>query len=178
MKALKLVGETVTLSNVLNDNYAEELAEAANDPIIPELIGGHNFPHPYLKEDAINFFHMNREDGKQAFAMDFIIFYGEKIAGVIGLKDIDYEDHKAHVGYWVGKTFRSMGVATEALGLICNFCRETLSIRRLHTGVLENNVASMKVLLKNGFSIEGYEKDSMYLNGRYVSMFRFARILP
>jgi RimJ/RimL family protein N-acetyltransferase len=177
MKVVKLVGKAISLSNDLNDSYAEEFARVANDPLIPDLIGGHNFPYPYLKEDAINFFHLNRDDGKRAFALDFIIFHGKSIAGVIGLKDIEYEDRKAHVGYWVGKEFRSRGIATEALGLVCNFCRDSLSIRRLYTGVLENNPASMKVLLKNGFTIEGYERETMYLNGRYVSMFRLARIM-
>ena len=65
-------------------------------------LGAHTFPSPYRKEDAINFFTMNRKDGKNYFTMDFLIFAGDKLAGVIGLKDINYIDRNAHIGYWIG----------------------------------------------------------------------------
>jgi RimJ/RimL family protein N-acetyltransferase len=35
----------------------------------------------------------------------------------------------------------------------------------------------MKVLLKNGFYIEGVERDTYFMEGRYFSMIRFARIM-
>jgi len=172
-----LKGTLVSLSSDLNEKFAPAIAELANDSTIAEAIGGHGFPHPYLTEDALNFFNMNRKAEKTEFAIDFIIFLSDKPVGIIGLKDIDHEDRKAHVGYWVGKEFRSRGAASEALSLVCRFSQHTLGIRRLYTKVLEDNPASMKVLLRNGFTIEGYERDSFFSNGKFHSMFLFARIL-
>lgn len=177
MEHAELTGRAISLSTDLKDSYAVKFASLANDPQIPRLIGSHGFPCPYREEDALNFFHMNRQTGKEVFAMDFLVFHEGELVGVIGLKDIDHQDRKAHVGYWIGKEFRSRGIASEALELVCQFSLETLKLNRLYTRVLENNPASMKVLLKNGFSIEGYERDSMFLDGKFISMFLFGRIL-
>ncbi|MCL5732181.1 MAG: GNAT family N-acetyltransferase [Candidatus Thermoplasmatota archaeon] len=177
MKHYKLQGRTVTLSNDLKASYAEAIAELANDPVISRNIGGHGFHYPYTIEDAINFFTMNREDGKKFFAIDFIIFFDGTPAGIIGLKDIDYVDRKCHVGYWIGRKFWSRGIASESLGLVTRFAADEISMHRLYTGVLDFNAASMKVLLKNGYYIEGVERDTYFMEGRYFSMIRFARIV-
>lgn len=177
MKHYKLQGEKVTLSNDLRTGYAEAIADLANDPVISRNIGGHGFHYPYTIEDALNFFNMNREDGRKFFAIDFIIFVDGTPAGIIGLKDIDYVDRKCHVGYWIGKKFWSRGIASESLELVTRFAAGEISMHRLYTGVLDFNVASIKVLLKNGFSIEGVERDAYFMEGRYWSMIRFARIM-
>ena len=177
MRGILMRDGPISISNDLDSKYAPEIARLANDSTIAEFIGGHGFPHPYTTEDALYFFSMNREEGSHEFAIDFIIFLDEKPAGVIGLKDIDYYDGKAHVGYWVGKEFRSKGVASGALKLVCEFSRKTLNIGRLYTKVMENNPASMKVLLRNGFSMEGFERDSFRVDGGYRSMLLLARIM-
>jgi RimJ/RimL family protein N-acetyltransferase len=177
MKHYTLRGKNVTLSSDLKTSYAEAIAEIANDPVISRNIGGHGFHYPYTVEDAVNFFTMNRVEGRRFFAIDFIIFFEGAPAGIIGLKDIDYVDRKCHVGYWVGRKFWSRGIASESLELITRFAVDELSVRRLYTGVLDFNVASMKVLLKNGFSIEGVERDTYFMEGRFWSMIRFARII-
>ncbi|MEM0157367.1 MAG: GNAT family N-acetyltransferase [Thermoplasmataceae archaeon] len=177
MKHYRLQGKNVTLSNDLRATYAGAIAELANDPVISRNIGGHGFHFPYTIEDAIDFFSMNREDGRKFFAIDFIIFVDEAPAGIIGLKDIDYVDRKCHVGYWIGRKFWSRGIASESLDLVARFAAGEISMHRLYTGVLDFNVASMKVLLKNGFSIEGVERDAYFMDGKFWSMIRFARIM-
>lgn len=176
MKIITLTGNKVSLSNDLREEYAGRIAELANDFDVMKNVAAHSFPHPYRKEDALAYFEMNRENGSEVFAMDFIIFANEEPVGIIGLKDINYADMNAHIGYWIGREYWNNGYASDALKTVSEFVKNEMKLKRLHTGVLDYNTASLKVLLKNGFSIEGYERDSFKFEGKYYSSFRLARI--
>jgi len=73
------------------------------------------------------------------------IVYKEKIAGhIICWKEGKYEQR---VGYWIGKQFWGRGIASSAL---MEFLTE-VKIRPLYAHVAHHNIASQKVLEKNGF---------------------------
>lgn len=175
MEKFTLKGPRVVLSNDLDIKYAEELAQNANSLRISRDIGGHTFPHPYTKEDAIFFLTKNREEGKSFFAVDFIIWVDGKFAGVIGLSEIDRTDMKAHIGYWLGEAFWNKGYATEALSLMIDFCRKELKLVRLYAKVLDYNLASLNVLMKNRFLVEGFERKTFKMHDGYHSFFLVAR---
>ncbi len=166
----------ITIEEPLDISYAGDIARLANDPSIRKTIGGHSFPYPYTKEDAISFIESARSFGKEVFKVDFLIKAGGKPAGIIGLSDIDMYDRKAHVGYWIGKEFRNMGIATEALHLVLEYSKK-FGLRRIYTSVLEYNYPSMVVLLKNRFSIEGVENSSFRFGKRYYSFIKFYRLI-
>ncbi len=176
MRVYSLQGSKVSLSSDLSSSLAPEIADLANDREISRNLGSHSFPYPYTVEDALAFFNRNREEGRKFFAIDFIIFHSGHPAGIIGLSDIDHNDHKCHVGYWIGKKYRGMGLATEALSLVTGFAHDDLSMHRIYTGVFEFNTASMSVLLKNGYSVEGIERETYFMEGKYWSSVRFSRI--
>lgn len=75
------------------------------------------------------------------------IMYKEKIAGhIICWREGKYEQR---VGYWIGKQFWGRGIASSAL---MEFLTE-VSIRPLYAHVANHNVASKRVLEKNGFTM-------------------------
>ncbi len=172
-----LVSPRLHLSNDLKGKYAMQISRIANDPEIARRIGGHGFPFPYTEEDGRIFLDMNRKYGKTHFAMDFLIFSENLLVGIIGLKDIDYTDFKAHVGYWIGREYWNKGYASEALSLVVDYAKGELGLRRLYTKVLDFNLPSLRVLMKNGFMIEGFERDSYKLEDGFHSMFCLGRIL-
>ncbi|MEM3675530.1 MAG: GNAT family N-acetyltransferase, partial [Thermoplasmataceae archaeon] len=140
-------------------------------------IGSHSFPYPYTVSNAIDFITRNRYEGSRPFAIDFAIMHQGKFSGIIGISDIDYEDNKGHIGYWIKGDMRGKGIATESVRLLCRYSAENLRLHRLYTKVIHFNYPSVKVLLKNGFSIEGIERDSILLEDGYHSMFLFGKIL-
>ena len=75
------------------------------------------------------------------------IVYKEKVAGhIICWKEGKYEQR---IGYWIGKEFWRRGIASAAVA-------ETLllvKIRPLFAEVANHNIASQKVLQKNGFTL-------------------------
>lgn len=73
------------------------------------------------------------------------------VAGHIGSWEMD--GHR-EVGYWIGKEFWGKGIATQALTEFL----EIVKTRPLFAHVAKHNVASKRVLEKNGFNVIG--KDS------------------
>lgn len=75
------------------------------------------------------------------------------------------------IGYWIGREFWGRGIASMALTKFL----ETTAIRPLFAHVAKHNIASMRVLEKCGFSVQGEGK---YLdrNGREVEevVFKFS----
>lgn len=173
---ITLTGQNIVLKSPIGEHYAEDIASLANDIDIRDNIGAHSFPHPYTVENALEFIDRNREMESVPFAIDFLILYKNRPAGIIGLSDINFLDRKSHIGYWVGKQFRKKGIATMATGLVCDYAFGSLKLRRLHTKVLEGNISSMKVLVNNGFDVEGIERDSFYRNEEYKSFILFSKI--
>ncbi|MED1725120.1 GNAT family N-acetyltransferase [Brevibacillus parabrevis] len=73
------------------------------------------------------------------------------ILGRMNLVDIDQKRASAELGYRVGEEAAGKGVASSALGLLLGEYVQQLGIREVHAKTTADNIASQKVLLKNGF---------------------------
>lgn len=75
------------------------------------------------------------------------ILYKEKVAGhILCWKEGKYEQR---IGYWIGKEFWRRGIASAAVQEFLSL----VSIRPLFAEVANHNIASQKVLQKNGFTL-------------------------
>jgi RimJ/RimL family protein N-acetyltransferase len=73
---------------------------------------------------------------------------------------IAYKTDRDLLTYWIGREYWGRGVATRALA---EFLKSML-VRPLHAYVAVDNIASLRVLQKNGFEI--IEKEVGYANAR------------
>jgi RimJ/RimL family protein N-acetyltransferase len=70
------------------------------------------------------------------------------------------------------------GYAMEASKTVIQYCFETVKLRKLTLGVIENNVAAVNLYYKLGFVLEGvYKKHGIY-GGKYCDAFRMALFNP
>jgi RimJ/RimL family protein N-acetyltransferase len=83
------------------------------------------------------------------------VLFGGQVAGNVLSFLAPWSGHR-EVGYWIGREFWGRGVATGALAA---FLRQ-LKVRPLHARVARGNVASLRVLLKCGFTVAGDETDA------------------
>jgi ribosomal-protein-alanine N-acetyltransferase len=141
------------------------------------------FPSPYTKKDARDWIRgVSRMLPCMHFAVD-VATLGEAnasagvpatlagvpatLAGGIGL--IPQEDmHKgtAEIGYWLGEPFWGRGIMTAALRSFSAYAFDAYGLRRLYARVLEWNPASMRVLEKAGYALEGRMRASALKDGR------------
>ncbi len=130
------------------------------------------FPHPYSLKDAEIFIDNCIKTRPQAV---FAILFKEELCGSIGLfKKEDVYRKSAEIGYWIGEPYRGRGIGGDAVKKIVEFGFADLDINRIFTGVYDYNIASQKVLLKNGFKKEAVFENAVYKNGKFVNEIRFS----
>ena len=131
-------------------------------------------PQPYTLDDAIFFFNLIKDEQPQ---VSFAIEYDGTFCGMIGLMpQTDVFRLTAEIGYWLGEPFWNKGIATKAVAIITEYGFNELDFIRIHTGIFEYNIASMKVLEKNGYKKDGMFEKSIIKDGKIIDEHRYSKI--
>ena len=94
-----------------------------------------------------------------------------KLIGLTILRDINLINRSAETAIYIGdQNERSKGYSKEALKLTLNFAFNNLGLHRVFLSVREDNVAALGLYEKLGFIREGILRDSIYKNGKYLSL--------
>jgi len=75
----------------------------------------------------------------------------------------------AEIGYWLARESWGQGIMTAAVGASCRYAFEQIELAVIFASVIEGNVASERVLLRNDFSFEGpvrLSKDDQEVAGK------------
>lgn len=89
------------------------------------------------------------------------ILYKSQVAGYV----LSYEQFgDREVSYWLGKEFWGKGIATKALTLYL----EHVSKRPIYARAAKDNVGSIRVLEKCGFTLTGQEKGFANARGKEI----------
>lgn len=132
------------------------------------------FPYPYTESNARAWL-QSVADVSPATAMA-VDLEGEAIGGIsIGLNS-DVYVLSAELSYWLGEPFWGKGYATEAVGLMTEYAFSHFTIVRLYAEVFENNKASMKVLEKNDYVLEGIHRKAILKNNILMDDYIWARL--
>ncbi len=120
------------------------------------------FPHPYTLENSIEWIAFTLT---QKPIENMAIMYKGKIAGSIGVMPKDDVYRKSiEIGYFLGEPFWGKGIATTAVGLLLEYIKAHFDVIRIYAEVFGHNTASMKVLEKNGFHLEGIRERAVIKN--------------
>ena len=106
---------------------------------------------------------------RQAFA----IIVKDEFTGVCALYDIERTARKAKLYYWVAVAYWNKGIASKALQQLIAYAKDELHIKYVETGVLALNIASIRVLEKNGFLF----KKMLINTGQYHQKFEGEKII-
>ena len=129
-------------------------------------------PQPYTINDAQNWL-KNCRDSEYTKAIEF----DGEFVGCISAKRGEFEySCGAELGYWIGREFWNQGIATEAVRKFTNLLFQTPDIVRLFVSVVSINGASIRVLEKNGYSLEGTLKKASFKHGLYYDEHVFSKI--
>jgi diamine N-acetyltransferase len=88
--------------------------------------------------------------------------------GTIDLFDFDPFHNRAGVGILIGeKSDRKKGYASEALSQFIRYAFMTLELHQLYCNIGTDNLESIGLFTRNGFSITGEKKDWLKSGARY-----------
>jgi RimJ/RimL family protein N-acetyltransferase len=121
------------------------------------------FPHPYTEADGRSFLsHVTSAKPGTVWAIEV----DGEAAGGIGLVPLtDIERVSAEIGYWLGERFWGRGVTTEALKAVTVEAFRRFDLRRIFALPFADNIASIRVLEKAGYVLEGRMPQSAIKDG-------------
>jgi ribosomal-protein-alanine N-acetyltransferase len=100
----------------------------------------------------------------------------DKLIGTIGFV-WHPKRHIANFGYDLNKIYWGKGLMTEAIEVVLKYAFEVQKIHRVEAQTDPQNIASQRVLLKNGFLREGELRDKMFFRDRYNTVVSFSKLI-
>ena len=159
----------------MNDNFilrpwrlsdAPSLARYANDPDVSANLRD-AFPYPYALSDAESYIRdcIAKEETQLCRA---IVMDGEAVGSVGAFPQKDILCRCAELGDWLAKPFWGRGIMTAAVGQICREAFAKFDIVRIEAAINARNIGSRRVVEKNGFTLEGILRQSVWKRGELL----------
>jgi RimJ/RimL family protein N-acetyltransferase len=131
------------------------------------------FPHPYTPADAERFLGFVAATEPRSFFA--IAKDGQAIGGIGYTLQNDVERVSAEVGYWLGTDYWGRGIMTAALrGLTPYVFGKHPELTRLYALPFAWSSASIRVLEKAGYRLEGRMRQSAIKDGRIADQLLYA----
>lgn len=105
--------------------------------------------------------------------------YGSLI-GIISLNDILWSPVLlcANLGYSIDRAFQNHGYASEAVKAMVDYAFRKLHLHRIEAGARPSNLASQRVLEKNGFVKEGLARKNVQIQGKWEDHISYGLLNP
>ena len=132
------------------------------------------FPYPYQLSYAENFLSKVAQQNPRTV---FAIANDKEAIGSIGLMlGEDVHRYTAELGYWLAEPFWNKGIMTEVVSKFTDVAFERFKLNRIFAEPYTNNTASVRVLEKAGFVLEGTLRASVFKDGKVLDQFLYAKI--
>ncbi len=143
---------------LLRPQHAEELfalIEADRDRLRQWL--------PWVDEtktatDSLAFIQHSSNDYSRTGAFAAGLFSEGKLAGVIGIHDMNANSQSAELGYWIGSGFEGKGFMTRACKAVVDYLFSDLFIERVVIRAATANLRSRAIPERLGFTHEGIQR--------------------
>ena len=153
---------------------AQALASIANNRNIWNNLRD-QLPHPYTVMDAMQWIaHCKEQDP----LVNFAVIYKGQVAGSIGcVPRTDVYRKTMEVGYFIGEQYKGNGIATEAVRILIQHIQQRFDAVRIYAEVFAFNKASMRVLQKNGFYLEGIRRKAVIKNNIVLDDYVWVKLI-
>ena len=142
---------------VLSD--AKELTNLCN--AVDRRFLSDRLPYPYTEKDAEEWLKMVTDNDTITGIYRAIVCDGK----LIGSISVEKKDDDAEIGYMLLNEYSNKGLATEAVKQVCTFAFKVLSLEKITANVFQPNIASIRVLQKNGFKHKGTLPNAVVKDG-------------
>jgi ribosomal-protein-alanine N-acetyltransferase len=183
-----------TIFETDRNSYSKHL----NATNVGEFMG--SMPYPYLESHSDWWFkQLFERREKYGYDIDFAIRKNNELIGGIAIYDHNPQHiigqnsdpdldlpmginkntnhHWASLVYWIAHDFSGQGIMTDSVAKFVPYIMDRFQLIRLEATVWHPNVASIKILEKNGFILEGVCKKFHLKNGIYFDRLIFAKVL-
>ena len=150
----------------IDENDVEQVLALRGNPRTMKYI-----PRPLAKtkEDALEHITMIEDKivNNTGINWGITIKGNPKIIGIIGHYKISPENHRAEIGYMLLPETNGNGYITEAIKSVVAYGFEQLNLHSIEAIIDPENIASERVLQKNGFVKEAHILENELWEGKY-----------
>ena len=143
---------------------AKELTSLCN--AIDRRFLSDRLPYPYTEKDAEEWLKMVTDNDTITGIYRAIVYDGK----LIGSISVEKKDDDAEIGYMLLNEYSNKGIGTEAVKQICPIAFKVLSLEQITANVFQPNIASIHVLLKNGFKYKGAITNAVIKDGNVYNL--------
>ena len=123
-------------------------------------------PNPYIEKDAEEWLKMVNDNDEITGIYRAIVCDGK----LIGSISVEKKDDDAEIGYMFLNEYTNKGIATEAVKQVCTIAFKILSLEQITANVFPQNIASIRVLQKNGFKYKGAIPNAVIKDGNVYDL--------
>lgn len=172
MRPIILKGEKVSLGILLKEDLRKSWMWFNERSTVRYMFNSAYFTLPEEEEELYEDLKKNKEKAP-LFA---VVKNGEeKLIGIAGFNWINWQARWGEILYYLAPEEREKGYGSEIVKLLCDYAFEHLNLRKVWAKVHADNIASIKVLEKNGFKLAGKLKDHVWSDGRYIDELIYER---
>ena len=99
-----------------------------------------------------------------------VIYFRQQFAGLLGLKDTDFDNLKTEIGYWLSEDFQHKGIITRSCKAFIDYSFDELKMNRIQLKAATGNLKSQRVAERLGFIKEGIEREGELHNRGFVDL--------
>jgi ribosomal-protein-serine acetyltransferase len=127
-------------------------------------------PHTTRVKDTADFIRRSISGRRQGTVYSFGVFDAadSTYIGNCGLHDIRRRINSVEIGYWIRSERHAQGFATETAALVVRFAFSEMRSHRMVLRAATDNVASIRVAEKLGFTYAGLQRHELRLSRGWI----------
>jgi ribosomal-protein-alanine N-acetyltransferase len=102
----------------------------------------------------------------------------DKLIGTFCIWHISKENSRAEIGYALHPDHQGKSIMTEAMDVVLDYGFNIMQLHSIEANVDPGNIASIKLLEKNGFVKEAHFKENLFFNGKFLDTVIYSLINP
>jgi ribosomal-protein-serine acetyltransferase len=126
--------------------------------------------------DSAFFIRKALEQHKNCTGLHAGIWQDGKLAGVIGYVNIDVNNRRAMIGYWLSAPYRGRGLASRACMAMIDVAFNKLLLNKVEIFCAIDNLKSRAIPERLGFKAEGILRQYEWANDHFVDMVAYGML--
>lgn len=120
-------------------------------------------------EDTANFIQMTINQHNNNQGTHYGIWYKGRLAGTLGVHNLDWINKKTSLGYWLGAQFQGKGLMTDAVATyVDRLIFQSWGLEKVTIQAATENYKSRAIPERLGFQLEGILRRNEFLYDHYV----------
>ncbi len=108
------------------------------------------------------------KNGRAGRVLPFVVTYDSVMVGQLTITGITWGSARwAQIGYWIDESHAGRGIMPTAVAMACDHCFASMGLHRIEIAIRPENVASLRIVEKLGFTQVGLAPRYLHINGRW-----------